>query len=1118
MALSFDDLPDTVPSADGLSFDDLPDEPAGLAAPSAPAPADIALPNRTAGQWVTDIGGSVGRGAYNLFDAAAGLGDIATGGNATPWLAQHGLDSKAARKVLDDEMSPQARAQQQEVANAKGFGPTVAAMLQNPAYTAGQIVQAVPTMVVGGVAGKSAALGAKALGMNAGRAALVGAGTGEGLATSGQLASQVVQQTGDLTPAQTAMALGAGGLTGLIGAGSAGLGGRLGAADIDAILSGAAGPAAGRSMLGRLGIGAGMETGEEALQSSQEQVMQNAALGTPLTQGVGNAAGQGALLGGLMGGAGGLRRPNMTAPQSPPVPMPAQQQQGQAAPAFTTQAMPAPTQANSATPSAPQAPAASTTPFAGSTNVRPLFESMGMDQTQMDKSLDLLRDVEPDIQAGRRDTISWEETGRLAALTGTTVEKLRKHRVGVAFNAEEQVAATRLLKDQTLKTLELGSKITAGTAGEIDQANFLQALADLRTTQKAVMSSRAEIGRAMSAMRADVTSMKEASRMLESVGGAQGAKAIADALTTAARVGGVEAANKMARASGSDAFWTFYKSALLSSPDTHVVNMVSNLFTSGMQVPTRLLAGGIGAVKRVVGLNGETRMGEAGYQLAGMLEGSINGAKGAVNSWRTGEDAFGGNKAEIYRTDYPGQKVWGVPLRLLQSEDAFFKNLNDGMERYSVAYRMASQELKGQGPAAVHKRVQELIANPPKELTEAGQDAALFHTFNNNAGKLTQAVNNLRHSLPHGTGNLVVPFLKTPANLITYAVKHSPAAPIFKEVRADLKAGGAKQEEALARMGIGSLLISLGAVGAMNGSLTGGGPEDQKERQAWLAAGNQPYSMKVKGKWYAYNRIEPLASLVGVAADIATGAEDQHLGLASIFKAVGRNFTSKTWLQGLSGVMQAMSDPDRYGESFLARTGATLAQPVTLLSHLGRYQDQYQRDSDRGNFLDQLKYRLPGETFGRESLPVKTDHFGQPMMEAQRQIGRAGPIPISTPSDDPVRVEAARIGWVPGAMQNHFTISLKERGKKRYELTDDQLRELNELAGARMHAAAKNLMRTRYWDSLDDDERADQLDKIMKGARATARRAFVPFLERGKRGLIDLYRKQTTSWKKTQGG
>jgi hypothetical protein len=281
MALSFDDLPDEAPAAvlaaqaepvaGGLSFDDLPE-----AAPQAN------LPDRTADQWVTDIGGSVGRGAYNLFDSLAGLGDIATGGEVTPWLARHGLNSKAARQVLDDEMSPQAKAQRDEVVNAQGFGSTIAALLQNPAYAAGQVVESVPTMVVGGAAGKGAALGAKALGMNAGRAALVGAGTGEGLATAGQQAANTVQQTGDLTLGQTAAALGAGGLTGLIGAGSAGLGNRLGAGDIDAMLSGAAGPAAGRNMLARMGIGAGMETGEEALQSSQEQIMQNAALGNRL--------------------------------------------------------------------------------------------------------------------------------------------------------------------------------------------------------------------------------------------------------------------------------------------------------------------------------------------------------------------------------------------------------------------------------------------------------------------------------------------------------------------------------------------------------------------------------------------------------------------------------------------------------------------------------------------------------------------------------------------------------------------------------------------------------------------------------------------------------------------
>ncbi|MGE8465275.1 MAG: hypothetical protein ACN6QE_03945 [Pseudomonas putida] len=1089
-------------------------------APAQPVQPATELSNRNAGQWATDVGAHIGRGAYGLFDTLAGVGDMATGGAVTPWLQSHGLDSQKARAALDAEMSPQAMAQRKEVEDAQGFAGTAGAVLRNPAYAAGQIIESLPQMVAGGVAGRGIAAGAKLAGASSGMASALGIGTGEGLAAAGQQAAQTVQQTGDLTPGQTGLALLSGGMTGLLGAAGARVGRALGINDVDAMLAGQNGPAVAKSLVNRALAGTGIESIEELSQSAQQQALTNLATGRPVLDGVANAAGQGAVLGGVMGGGMNLAsRPTVDTPVEQPE-VPQVDPRIEAARATVPnairnylnpeQATPAPAAPPIPPQPAPQ-PIPQPVPFAGSANVRPLFESMGMDQQQMDSSLALLADDEPDIEAARRGTISWEETGRLAALTGTTVEKLRKHRLGVAFNAEEQVAATRLLKDQTVKTLDLSAKISSGNATELEQANFLQSLNDLRTTQRAVMASRAEIGRAMSAMRADVTTMKQAGHMLDAVGGAQGVRAIADALTNATRIGGVEAANKLARQAGSDGFWTFYKSMLLSSPDTHFVNVLSNLATSVMQVPTRALAGGIGAAKRAVGLNGETRIGESVYQLGGMLEGAINGARGAVDSWRTGEDAFGNeNKAEVYRNDYPGQKVWGVPLRMLQSEDQFFKYLNDGMARYAGAYRMATNELKGQGPTAVHKRVQEIIANPPASLVEAGETAALFQTFNNRAGEITQAVNRLRHALPYGTGNLVVPFLKTPANLITYAAKHSPAGLVFRQVRADLKAGGHLQEEALARMGIGSLLMALGVVGALNGNVSGGGPEDPEERRAWLAAGNQPYSLKINGEWQQYSRIEPMATLVGIAADVAHGWEKQELGLASLMKAVGRNFTSKTWLQGLSGVMQAMTDPDRYGGSWINRTAATLVQPATALSHIGRYLDPYQRETDRDSFTDQLAYRLPGL---RESLPTKRDQFGAALMEPQRQIGRAGPIPSTVPSDDPVRQEAARLGWTPGEARDYFSVPSKVQGQRgtRYQMTAEQHREFLEMTGARTHAAASQQMRRREWESMDDDTRRAVLDKITRGARKAAREAFVPYLGKGKRGLVDLYRKQTAA-------
>ncbi|KYC14213.1 hypothetical protein [Pseudomonas sp. ABFPK] len=1102
-------------SAFGDALDDEPAQPV--------PPAE--LPNRTAGQWATDVGAHIGRGAYGLFDTLAGVGDLATGGAVTPWLQSHGLDSQKARAALDAEMSPQALAQRKELEDAQGFAGTAGAVLRNPAYAAGAIIESVPQMVAGGVAGRGIAAGARLAGAAPGVAGALGTGAGEGLAAAGQQAAQTVQRTGDLTPGQTGLALLSGGMTGLLGAAGARIGRALGIGDIDAVMAGQGGVDVAKSLVNRALAGTGVESLEELSQSAQQQVLTNLATGRPAMEGVANAAGQGAVLGGVMGGGVNLAsRPTVNTPAEQPAVPPAPQVDPVVAAARAAvpgairnylnpeQATPAPAAPPTPPRPAPQ-PIPQPVPLAGSQNVRPLFESMGLDQQQMDSSLTLLADDEPNIEAARRGTISWEETGRLAALTGTTVEKLRKHRLGVAFNAEEQVAATRLLKEQTVKTLDLGAKISSGGATEIETANFLQSLNDLRTTQRAVMASRAEIGRAMSAMRADVTTMKQAGHMLDSVGGAQGAKAIADALTNATRIGGVEAANRLARRAGSDGFWTFYKSMLLSSPDTHFVNVISNLATSLMQVPVRALAGGIGAAKRLAtgGRAGETHVGESVYQLLGMIEGAANGARGAVSSWRTGEDAFGDeNKAEVYRTDYPGQQVWGVPLRLLQSEDQFFKYLNDGMERYAIAYRMATNELKGQGPVAVHKRVQEIIADPPAELVQAGEDAALFHTFNNQAGEITQAVNRLRHAMPYGSGMAFIPFLKTPMNLVTYSVKHSPAAPIFRQVRADLKAGGHVQEEALARMGIGSLLMSLGVLGALNGNISGGGPEDPEERRAWLAAGNQPYSLKINGQWQQYSRIEPGATLVGIAADVAHGWEKQELGFASMMKAMGRNFMSKTWLQGLSGVMQAMTDPDRYGGSWINRTTATLVQPATVLSHIGRYMDEFQRETDRDSFTDQLKYRLPGL---RESLPIKRDQFGAPLMEPQRQIGRAGPIPSTVPSDNPLRLEADRLGWAPQAMKRTFSLKSQVQGQRnqKVELTTEQLNELNELAGSRMHADASALMRSKAWQAMDDEERVEALDKVMSGARRSAKQAFTPYLRNGSRGLIDLHRKQTAA-------
>ena len=75
--------------------------------------------------------------------------------------------------------------------------------------------------------------------------------------------------------------------------------------------------------------------------------------------------------------------------------------------------------------------------------------------------------------------------------------------------------------------------------------------------------------------------------------------------------------------------------------------------------------------------------------------------------------------------------------------------------------------------------------------------------------------------------------------------------------------------KAWAEMTIGSTIAGLGMSWAFDGNISGGGDPDPNKRRVQMASGWQPYSIKVGDKWYSYNRIQPLGTLLGMAADVA---------------------------------------------------------------------------------------------------------------------------------------------------------------------------------------------------------------------------------------------------------
>ncbi|HXE49561.1 MAG TPA: hypothetical protein VN663_14375 [Ramlibacter sp.] len=254
-----------------------------------------------------DIGISALKGAISVPETAVGLADIVTGGYAGKAAEELGFRPKEAKAALNELYSPEQQAANQRVAEAKGFLPSIGAMVSNPSTLVQTGVESIPSMLAGGAVGRGLVAGAGRLGLGLGEVGAAAAG--EGVVGGGQAAEQIRQanENGELTAGQALSALGSGIGTGIFGAVGGRIAHKLGIGDIDTALVNSGAPVQSSKGVIRRLIEGGVSEGvfEELPQSIQEQIWQNAALDKPLLEGVGEQAAQGLLAGGLFGSVAG---------------------------------------------------------------------------------------------------------------------------------------------------------------------------------------------------------------------------------------------------------------------------------------------------------------------------------------------------------------------------------------------------------------------------------------------------------------------------------------------------------------------------------------------------------------------------------------------------------------------------------------------------------------------------------------------------------------------------------------------------------------------------------------------------------------------------------------------
>jgi hypothetical protein len=243
------------------------------------------------------------------------------------------------------------------------------------------------------------------------------------------------------------------------------------------------------------------------------------------------------------------------------------------------------------------------------------------------------------------------------------------------------------------------------------------------------------------------------------------------------------------------------------------------------------------------------------------------------------------------------------------------------------------------------------------------------------------------------------------------------------------------------------------------------------------AADWQPYSVKIGDTYYSFGRLEPLGTLLGVAADFtelnkAMTNDERNSIAALIMGSVSKNLVSKTWLRGPAELIEAVQDPDRYGATYVQNLVGTLVP--TGVAQYARNQDPYLREAR--SILDKIKERVPGY---RETLPVRRDVFGDPIkLEGSLGPDILSPIYTSTANNDPVAKELVRLGVAPGSAQRKI---------QNVDLEGEEYAAYQQNAGQLAKQVLARLITAPGYEDLPDDTKTELIGDVFRKTRDIGR-------------------------------
>jgi hypothetical protein len=340
-----------------------------------------------------------------------------------------------------------------------------------------------------------------------------------------------------------------------------------------------------------------------------------------------------------------------------------------------------------------------------------------------------------------------------------------------------------------------------------------------------------------------------------------------------------------------------------------------------------------------------------------------------------------------------------------------------------------------------------------QSVMEAGHREALANTFQDD---LEFGLNRgfVRYVGQVPLAHMLLPIVKTPLRILERtAIDFTPLGLLKDRMRRAIIAGGPEGDEARARMALGVLLMGTAFQLADDRTVIG---TDGSFRSSSRIAGRPMVSLRVGDDLVELQRVDPLGTLLGFAADMRTymdAAEDDPeadtglmLMAEAMLWALGANILNKTWLTTIRNVVELADAAGRDEATFSQRAnsivGAFAIRTVPasgIQRQLTRAGDGFLREAD--GFIDNwIKNSL-----GSSTLPIRRDVLlGRPMQSAP--ITRL--IQVDRNDDDPLMAELDQLS---------FDVPMPRRSIEGVRMTPAEFSRYLELRGQIVEGAVSNM-------------------------------------------------------------